>query len=94
MHEGELRFLCPISGGGESPASFSNACVLISVLYRAVEPLYAFSFLQTFIDILYGYFGALSVDTLRDNFDIVYQVRQIGFALAIFMHLSIRMTSF
>ena len=40
-----------------------------------VDPLYAFSFLQTFVDILQEYFGHLSAETLKDNFDIVYQVR-------------------
>ncbi|KAF7354942.1 MHD domain-containing protein [Mycena sanguinolenta] len=37
-------------------------------------PLFAFSFLQTFIDILREYFGALSAATLKDNFDVVYQL--------------------
>ncbi len=41
----------------------------------AVDPLYAFAFLQTFVDILHEYFGHLSAETLKDNFDIVYQVR-------------------
>ena len=40
-----------------------------------VDPLYAFAFLQTFVDILNEYFGHLSAETLKDNFDIVYQVR-------------------
>ena len=39
-----------------------------------VDPLYAFSFLQTFVDILQEYFGHLSAETLKDNFDVVYQV--------------------
>lgn len=39
-----------------------------------VDPLYAFAFLQTFIDILQDYFGQLSAITLKDNFDVVYQV--------------------
>jgi hypothetical protein len=41
----------------------------------AVDPLYAFAFLQTFVDILTEYFGEVSTAKLRDNFDIVYQVR-------------------
>ncbi|KAF5357655.1 hypothetical protein D9758_007443 [Tetrapyrgos nigripes] len=39
-----------------------------------VDPLTAFAFMQTFIDILREYFGTLSVATLRDNFDVVYQL--------------------
>ncbi|KAJ6538962.1 Mu homology domain-containing protein [Mycena capillaripes] len=39
-----------------------------------VDPLFAFAFLQTFIDILREYFGALSAATLKDNFDVVYQL--------------------
>jgi hypothetical protein len=46
-----------------------------SALRSAVDPLFAFAFLQTFIDILREYFGALSAATLKDNFDVVYQVR-------------------
>ncbi|KAJ7229033.1 Mu homology domain-containing protein [Mycena pura] len=39
-----------------------------------VDPLFAFAFLQTFTDILREYFGALSAATLKDNFDVVYQL--------------------
>ncbi|TFY73547.1 hypothetical protein EWM64_g10465 [Hericium alpestre] len=39
-----------------------------------IDPLYAFAFLQTFIEILKDYFGAISGPTLKDNFDIVYQL--------------------
>ncbi|KAJ6567293.1 Mu homology domain-containing protein [Mycena vulgaris] len=39
-----------------------------------VDPLFAFAFLQTFVDILREYFGALSAATLKDNFDVVYQL--------------------
>ncbi|KAH9942998.1 clathrin adaptor mu subunit [Epithele typhae] len=39
-----------------------------------VDPLYALSFLQTFVDILQEYFGHLSAETLKDNFDTVYQL--------------------
>ena len=42
--------------------------------WTTVDPLYVFSFLQTFIDILNEYFGQISAETLKDNFDIVYQV--------------------
>ncbi|KAH9853898.1 clathrin adaptor mu subunit [Lenzites betulinus] len=39
-----------------------------------VDPLYAFAFLQTFADILREYFGHVSAETLRENFDVVYQL--------------------
>ncbi|KAI0314205.1 clathrin adaptor mu subunit [Amylostereum chailletii] len=39
-----------------------------------VDPLYAFAFLQTFIDILQDYFTDISAPTLKENFDIVYQL--------------------
>ena len=41
----------------------------------SVDPLLGFAFMQTFIDILREYFGDLSAATLKDNFDVVYQVR-------------------
>ena len=34
-----------------------------------------FAFLQAFVDILREYFGQISAETLKDNFDVVYQVR-------------------
>lgn len=40
----------------------------------SVDPLFAFAFLQTFVDILNEYFGNVSAATLKDNFDVVYQV--------------------
>ncbi|KAJ7179515.1 Mu homology domain-containing protein [Mycena filopes] len=40
----------------------------------SLDPLFGFAFLQTFIDILREYFGALSAATLKDNFDVVYQL--------------------
>lgn len=33
-----------------------------------------FAFLQAFVDILHEYFGQISAETLKDNFDVVYQV--------------------
>lgn len=42
-----------------------------------VDPLFGFAFLQAFIDILREYFGDLSAATLKDNFDVVYQVTKL-----------------
>ncbi|EPQ59498.1 clathrin adaptor, mu subunit [Gloeophyllum trabeum ATCC 11539] len=39
-----------------------------------VDPLFAFAYLRTFIDILREYLGHVSASTLRDNFDVVYQL--------------------
>ncbi|KAF9779540.1 clathrin adaptor mu subunit [Thelephora terrestris] len=39
-----------------------------------VDPLFAFAFIHTFVEILQDYFGTLSAATLRDNFDVVYQL--------------------
>ncbi|KAH9843729.1 clathrin adaptor mu subunit [Rhodofomes roseus] len=39
-----------------------------------VDPLYAFAFMETFVDILREYFGYISAETLKENFDIVYQL--------------------
>ncbi|KZT74521.1 clathrin adaptor, mu subunit [Daedalea quercina L-15889] len=39
-----------------------------------VDPLYAFAFMQTFVDILREYFGYISAETLKENFDTVYQL--------------------
>jgi len=39
-----------------------------------VDPIFAFAFLQTFVDILKDYFGTVSAATMRENFDVVYQV--------------------
>lgn len=39
-----------------------------------VDPLYAFTFIRTFLDILVEYFGQVTAPTLRDNFDTVHQL--------------------
>ncbi|KAF9008839.1 Mu homology domain-containing protein [Cyathus striatus] len=39
-----------------------------------VDPLFAFAFLRTFIDILHEYFGTISAITMKENFDVVYQL--------------------
>jgi AP-3 complex subunit mu len=71
MQVGGMRFLCPISGDREFPCWFG---VMVDNKLATVDPVYAFSFLQTFIDILTEYFGSVTAPTLRDNFDVIYQV--------------------
>ncbi|KAH9967729.1 Mu homology domain-containing protein [Lactifluus volemus] len=39
-----------------------------------LDPLYAFTFIRTFLDILVEYFGQVTAPTLRDNFDTVHQL--------------------
>ncbi|KAJ7590738.1 Mu homology domain-containing protein [Mycena floridula] len=39
-----------------------------------VDPLFAFAFMKTFNEILHEYFGSVSAATLKDNFDVVYQL--------------------
>ncbi|KAH8105513.1 clathrin adaptor mu subunit [Cristinia sonorae] len=39
-----------------------------------VDPLYVFAFMKTFIDILSEYLGNISSETLKENFDVVYQL--------------------
>ncbi|TFK29335.1 clathrin adaptor, mu subunit [Coprinopsis marcescibilis] len=39
-----------------------------------VDPLLGFAFLQTFVDILREYFNEVSLTTVKDNFDVVYQL--------------------
>ncbi|KAG1820564.1 clathrin adaptor mu subunit [Suillus subaureus] len=63
--------------------SCSSACCHVEVggmrfvatISGDADPLIAFAFLDCFIEILQDYFGIVSVATLKDNFDIVYQVR-------------------
>jgi AP-3 complex subunit mu len=70
LHEG-IRFLCPISGDG---TSHSTDSLFHGSNKVTVDPLFAFAFLQTFVDILLEYFGSFSLETLKENFDVVYQV--------------------
>ena len=46
---------------------------------HTVDPLFAFAFIQTFVEILQDYFGVLSAATLKDNFDVVYQAGIFSF---------------
>lgn len=69
---GELRLIASVSGDGEDLqyvhlSSHQNPCIVD-------DPLIAFAFLQAFSDILHDYFGTVSSATLKDNFDVVYQV--------------------
>ncbi|KAG9317151.1 Mu homology domain-containing protein [Chiua virens] len=47
---------------------------LIASVSGDADPLIAFAFLQAFSDILHDYFGTVSTATLKDNFDVVYQL--------------------
>ncbi|KAG0699840.1 clathrin adaptor mu subunit [Suillus ampliporus] len=62
--------------------SCSSACCHVEVggmrfvatISGDADPLIAFAFLDAFVEILHDYFGVVSVATLKDNFDIVYQL--------------------
>jgi AP-3 complex subunit mu len=41
----------------------------------AVNPLFAFSFLDAFLETLTDYLGEITETSIKDNFDIVYMVR-------------------
>jgi hypothetical protein len=45
----------------------------------AVDPVFVFAFLRTFLDILQEYLGDVTAGTIRDNFDTVYQVRHCSY---------------
>ncbi|VDC06235.1 unnamed protein product [Peniophora sp. CBMAI 1063] len=51
-----------------------NALDFLCPISGDIDPLYAIAFLRTFLDILADYFGDISPATLRDNFDILYQL--------------------
>lgn len=73
VKHGELRFLCPVTG---DRASYTISCILSPLISTeiSVDPLYVFAFMKTFIDILTEYLGTISAETLKENFDVVYQV--------------------
>ncbi|KAF8528911.1 clathrin adaptor, mu subunit [Hysterangium stoloniferum] len=47
---------------------------ILAPLSTDMDPLFVFSFLQRFVDVLQDYFGEVSALVLKDNFDVVYQV--------------------
>src|SRR5258708_33350874 len=74
-----LTFLCPISGDSELFHRHYYAYMRLYNLmcmcyYFKVDPLYAFAFIRTFLDILIEYLGEVTAPTLKDNFDIVHQL--------------------
>jgi hypothetical protein len=40
----------------------------------SADPLFVFAFIHTLLDVLQEYLGEVSAGTIRDNFDVVYQV--------------------
>ncbi|KAF7301598.1 MHD domain-containing protein [Mycena indigotica] len=68
----------PAYNVAESPSACCHVeCADIRILCPVSDdgdPLFAFSFIRTFVDILYEYFGTPSAATLKDNFDVVYQL--------------------
>ncbi|KAJ9119511.1 hypothetical protein QFC22_003219 [Naganishia vaughanmartiniae] len=46
----------------------------LAPLSHEINPLFAFSFLECFIGVLEAYFGEVTENTIRDNFEIVYML--------------------
>lgn len=81
-----LRFLVPVGQEGESRSSQTEYWgVSLAGNRRAyysgdgtdapvVNPLFAFSFLESFLETLQDYLGDVTETALKDNFDIVYMV--------------------
>jgi AP-3 complex subunit mu len=72
-----LRFLVPISKEGEPRVviRISSFGIELVCIYAAVNPMFAFAFLDSFLDTLSTYLGEVTETTLRNNFDTVYMVR-------------------
>jgi AP-3 complex subunit mu len=73
-----LRFLVPISKEGELRWLAGRSSIgadFKSIDDNAVNPMFAFAFLDSFLDTLGTYLGEVTETTLRNNFDTVYMVR-------------------
>jgi AP-3 complex subunit mu len=65
-----LRFLVPVGQEGASLPYVERGELMV------VNPLFAFSFLESFLETLQDYLGDVTETAIKDNFDIVYMVRQ------------------
>jgi AP-3 complex subunit mu len=63
-----LRFLVPVGQEGMSSLCIGRGELMI------VNPLFAFSFLESFLETLQDYLGDVTETAIKDNFDIVYMV--------------------
>ncbi|KIM33439.1 hypothetical protein M408DRAFT_61322 [Serendipita vermifera MAFF 305830] len=43
-------------------------------VHTETDPMFVFAFIQTLLDVLQEYLGEVSAGTIRDNFDVVYQL--------------------
>ncbi|KGB79746.2 AP-3 complex subunit mu [Cryptococcus deuterogattii R265] len=62
-----------MSGGGLCHSERNGLYFLVPI-GQEVNPLFAFSFLESFVDILRDYLGDVTEMTIKDNFDIVYML--------------------
>ncbi|KAK8869688.1 hypothetical protein IAR55_000256 [Kwoniella newhampshirensis] len=66
------------SGGGMSGAGLCHlereGLYFLVPVGQEVNPLFAFSFLDSFLDTLQDYLGEITETTIKDNFDIVYML--------------------
>lgn len=74
VQAGGLRFLCPASQESKQQVELFDRTQL-AYPKLAVDPLYMFAFLERFIAILQEYLQEISLPTLKEHFDVVYQVR-------------------
>ena len=47
-------------------------------LTRTVNPLFAFAFLESFLETLEQYLGDVTEASIKDNFDVVYMVSRLS----------------
>ncbi|ESK86633.1 ap-3 complex subunit mu-1 [Moniliophthora roreri MCA 2997] len=66
----------PDVGGGPSACVHvaSGDVRILCPVSGDVDPLLALTFIQSFNDILIDYFGSVSAEVIRENFDVVYQL--------------------
>ena len=75
-----LRFLVPVAHEGESLVRVGKDKWLKLL---SVNPLFAFSFLGSFLETLQDYLGEITETTIKDNFDIVYMVQLFSSRLCV-----------
>lgn len=49
---------------------------MLNLIVFEADPMFVFAFIHTLLDVLQEYLGEVSAGTIRDNFDVVYQVNE------------------
>ncbi|TDL29796.1 clathrin adaptor, mu subunit [Rickenella mellea] len=74
---GQLDPVIYISGHQGPSACCHTECGDLKLLCPVsgdIDPLYVFAFLSTFVDVLSDYLGEVSTSSIREHFDVVYQL--------------------